>query len=153
MVPDQVISLMEMGGPTFAMGDHADHVHVGYAPGYGPVDRLDRGGPSSTQVLKPEQWRAADRPARRDRQPDGADLALRRRPAGEAEAEGQGQARLARAPRRVARAPALAGDAWEVMTVRARFESGLRACPPWLARARLVRGTCALSLKAASFRT
>ncbi len=31
MTPDQVISLMEMGGPTFAMGDHADHVHVGYS--------------------------------------------------------------------------------------------------------------------------
>ena len=36
MVPDQVISLMEMGGPTFAMSDHADHVHVGYAPAPAP---------------------------------------------------------------------------------------------------------------------
>jgi hypothetical protein len=33
------------------------------------------------------------------------------------------------------------------------LESGHRACPSWLARARIVRGTCGLSLKAASFRT
>ncbi len=56
MTPDQVISLMEMGGPTFAMSDHADHVHVGYAPQYGPVTGSTSGGPQFTQVLKPEQW-------------------------------------------------------------------------------------------------
>ena len=55
MTPDQVISLMEMGGPTFAMGDHADHVHVGYSiagaatPSSGPVQ--DR------QLLAASQWR------------------------------------------------------------------------------------------------
>jgi hypothetical protein len=54
MVPDQVISLMQMGGPTFAMGDHADHVHVGYAPGPGTTTASE---PQITQVLKPEQWR------------------------------------------------------------------------------------------------
>ena len=53
MVPDQVISLMEMGGPTFAMSDHADHVHVGYAAG--PGTATDPG--QLMQVLKPEQWR------------------------------------------------------------------------------------------------
>ena len=28
--PSQLISLMNLGGPSFAMGDHADHLHVGY---------------------------------------------------------------------------------------------------------------------------
>ena len=52
MVPDQVISLMEMGGPTFVMGDHADHVHVGYAPGPGTTaavrDPADAGAEAPT---------------------------------------------------------------------------------------------------------
>jgi hypothetical protein len=29
--PAQLISLMNFGGPSFAMGDHADHLHVGYS--------------------------------------------------------------------------------------------------------------------------
>jgi len=29
--PAQLISLMNLGGPSFAMGDHADHLHVGYS--------------------------------------------------------------------------------------------------------------------------
>jgi hypothetical protein len=52
MRPAQIISLMELGPPTFAMGDHADHIHVGYTPPYGagqPLDQLAR-------VLKPDQW-------------------------------------------------------------------------------------------------
>jgi hypothetical protein len=52
MRPAQIITLMEFGGPTFAMGDHHDHIHVGYTPAYGsgkPFDQL-------AQVLKPEQW-------------------------------------------------------------------------------------------------
>ena len=32
MEPAQIISLMDMGGPTFVMGDHADHIHVGFNP-------------------------------------------------------------------------------------------------------------------------
>ena len=28
--PDELISLFEIGGPSFAMADHADHIHVGY---------------------------------------------------------------------------------------------------------------------------
>ena len=28
--PKQVISLLGLGGPSFPMGDHADHIHVGY---------------------------------------------------------------------------------------------------------------------------
>jgi Transglycosylase SLT domain len=32
MAPDQIISLFEIGGATFAMADHADHIHVGFSP-------------------------------------------------------------------------------------------------------------------------
>ncbi|MGH2955725.1 MAG: hypothetical protein ACRDL6_01860, partial [Solirubrobacterales bacterium] len=28
--PNQLISLMSLGGPSFALGDHADHLHVGF---------------------------------------------------------------------------------------------------------------------------
>jgi hypothetical protein len=27
---DELISLFELGGPSFAMADHADHIHVGF---------------------------------------------------------------------------------------------------------------------------
>jgi hypothetical protein len=54
MVPDQVISLMAIGGPTFAMSDHADHIHVGYAPG--PAGTTDPGA-QLTRVLEADQWR------------------------------------------------------------------------------------------------
>jgi outer membrane biosynthesis protein TonB len=48
--PHQVISLFSMGGPTIAMADHADHVHVGFRPaGAGASGR-------SEPVLKPDQW-------------------------------------------------------------------------------------------------
>ena len=56
MVPDELISLMDLEGPSFAMSDHDDHVHVGYSA-------VDSGGGSAkpgtelTQVLKPEQWK------------------------------------------------------------------------------------------------
>ena len=55
MVPDELISLMDLGGPSFAMSDHADHVHVGYSA-------VDSGGGSTKKpgtelsVLKPSQW-------------------------------------------------------------------------------------------------
>jgi hypothetical protein len=51
MRPSQIISLMELGPPTFAMGDHADHIHVGYS--------FTTSGSSIKQlgqILKPEQW-------------------------------------------------------------------------------------------------
>ena len=28
--PSELISLFDMGGPSFAMADHADHIHVGF---------------------------------------------------------------------------------------------------------------------------
>ncbi|MGZ5334789.1 MAG: lytic murein transglycosylase [Solirubrobacterales bacterium] len=52
MLPSQIITLMDLGGPTFSMGDHDDHIHVGYTPlasGGAGVQQL-------AQVLKPEQW-------------------------------------------------------------------------------------------------
>jgi murein DD-endopeptidase MepM/ murein hydrolase activator NlpD len=51
--PDQIISLIEKGGPTYAMGDHADHIHVGFAPLFG-VNRKQ--GIQALAVLKPGQW-------------------------------------------------------------------------------------------------
>ncbi|HEY8082177.1 MAG TPA: lytic murein transglycosylase [Solirubrobacterales bacterium] len=57
MVPDELITLEELGGPSFAMADHADHIHIGYTP-------LFAGGPEPTfvQLLKPDQWlRLTDR--------------------------------------------------------------------------------------------
>jgi hypothetical protein len=52
MVPHQVISLLELGGPTMAMTDHADHIHVGFRPA---GEAWRRAGYS---VLKPSQWPA-----------------------------------------------------------------------------------------------
>jgi hypothetical protein len=50
MVPHQVISLFEIGGPTLAMADHADHIHVGFRP-------VGEGwGRAGYSVLKPSQW-------------------------------------------------------------------------------------------------
>ena len=54
MTPDQIISLMDFGANTYSMGDHDDHVHVGFQPLYGP-------GATSVskqfdQILKPDQW-------------------------------------------------------------------------------------------------
>jgi len=58
MVPDELISLEALGGPSFAMGDHADHIHVGFSPsafGGGPEEQF-------VQLLKPDQWlRLTDR--------------------------------------------------------------------------------------------
>ena len=51
MEPAQIISLMEMGGPTFAMSDHDDHIHVGYTP-----DGTDNSGQPVSGLLSPKQW-------------------------------------------------------------------------------------------------
>jgi len=58
MAPDQIISLMNLGGNTFAMGDHADHVHVGYQPLYGDGAGDSSGGdaPRFSEILEPDQW-------------------------------------------------------------------------------------------------
>jgi len=55
MKPDQIISLMSFEGTdnTFAMGDHDDHIHVGWRPLYGAGTKASR---SSYAILKPKQW-------------------------------------------------------------------------------------------------
>ncbi|MBA2644140.1 MAG: hypothetical protein H0U80_01700, partial [Solirubrobacterales bacterium] len=56
MEPDQIISLMTFEGTsnTFAMGDHADHIHVGWRPLYG--ESADGSSRQSRAILKPQQW-------------------------------------------------------------------------------------------------
>jgi murein DD-endopeptidase MepM/ murein hydrolase activator NlpD len=57
LVPDELITLEDLGGPSFAMSDHADHIHIGWTPAFG-------GGPEAqfVQLLKPDQWlRLTDR--------------------------------------------------------------------------------------------
>jgi murein DD-endopeptidase MepM/ murein hydrolase activator NlpD len=49
-VPDELISLQEFGGPSFAMADHADHVHIGWSP-IGGVGKAQ-----FVELLKPDQW-------------------------------------------------------------------------------------------------
>jgi murein DD-endopeptidase MepM/ murein hydrolase activator NlpD len=49
---DQIISLMDMGGPTLSMSDHADHIHCGFTPEYGTA----KTGQQLEAVLKPKQW-------------------------------------------------------------------------------------------------
>ena len=51
--PDQIISLLDMGQNTLAMGDHDDHIHVGFRPLFGDNKKL---GKQAFAVLKPGQW-------------------------------------------------------------------------------------------------
>jgi hypothetical protein len=53
--PHQIISLMtfEDTDNTFAMGDHGDHIHVGWRPLYGENRRVAR---QIDAILKPQQW-------------------------------------------------------------------------------------------------
>jgi hypothetical protein len=55
MKPHQIISLMTFEGTdnTFAMGDHHDHIHVGFRPVYGANSKAAR---QVAAVLKPDQW-------------------------------------------------------------------------------------------------
>jgi hypothetical protein len=53
MAPHQIISLLEIGGTTMAMADHADHIHVGFHPMFGTNKKL---GKQALAVLKPGQW-------------------------------------------------------------------------------------------------
>jgi hypothetical protein len=42
-----------MGGPTMVLPDHADHIHVGFQPLFGPNERLGR---VARAVLSRNQW-------------------------------------------------------------------------------------------------
>ncbi|HEX2070705.1 MAG TPA: lytic murein transglycosylase [Thermoleophilaceae bacterium] len=53
MRPDQIISLLDYGQNTIAMGDHHDHIHVGFQPLFGQNRRL---GQQALAVLEPGQW-------------------------------------------------------------------------------------------------
>jgi hypothetical protein len=53
MRPHQLISLLDLGGPTLAMANHADHIHVGFQPMFGANRKQGR---QAFQVLKPGQW-------------------------------------------------------------------------------------------------
>jgi hypothetical protein len=53
MAPAQIISLLEIGGSTFAMADHNDHIHLGFQPMFGANRKL---GKQALAVLAPEQW-------------------------------------------------------------------------------------------------
>ena len=53
LAADQIISLIEKGGPTYAMADHADHIHVGFRPLFGMNKKQ---GMQALAVLKPGQW-------------------------------------------------------------------------------------------------
>src|ERR687891_1552299 len=53
MAPAQIISLFEIGGATFAMSDHHDHIHVGWQPMFGENRKL---GKQALAVLSPGQW-------------------------------------------------------------------------------------------------
>jgi hypothetical protein len=67
MRPHQVISLMNLGGPSFSLPDHWDHIHVGFYPRPGDINY--RGASASSggaigsasqqldSLLKPGQWK------------------------------------------------------------------------------------------------
>ena len=51
--PNQIISLLDLGGNTMKMGDHADHIHVGFRPRFGTNSKLSK---QARAVLRPGQW-------------------------------------------------------------------------------------------------
>ncbi len=55
MKPSQIISLMTFAGAdnTLAMGDHDDHIHVGWSPLYGQSRAAKK---QIDAVLRPSQW-------------------------------------------------------------------------------------------------
>jgi hypothetical protein len=53
--PDQIITLMTYEGAdnTYAMGDHHDHIHIGWRPLFGTNSKAAK---QVNAVLKPDQW-------------------------------------------------------------------------------------------------
>lgn len=56
--PHQIISLFDIGGATLAMGDHADHIHVGFRPG-GSINRSGK-LKNSAKIAKKDWYRLFD---------------------------------------------------------------------------------------------
>lgn len=56
--PHQIISLFDIGGSTLAMANHADHIHVGFRPGYGVNSsaKVRKGSKSQRSILKRNDW-------------------------------------------------------------------------------------------------
>jgi transglycosylase-like protein with SLT domain/peptidase M23-like protein len=52
MRPEELISLEDLGGPSFPLPDHDDHVHIGWQPALGVG--ADEG--QFVEVLEPDQW-------------------------------------------------------------------------------------------------
>ena len=52
--PYQIISLMDFGGPSFALGDHDDHIHVGFPSRGGSAGQ--KIGRQADAVLSRNQW-------------------------------------------------------------------------------------------------
>jgi len=51
---DQFISLLDLGGPSFALADHDDHIHVGFRPVPFPAGTAT----GRSAVPSPAAWRA-----------------------------------------------------------------------------------------------
>lgn len=57
--PHQIISLFDIGGSTLAMGDHNDHIHVGFRPG-GSVNAKGKMANSGSRISKKDWHRIFD---------------------------------------------------------------------------------------------
>ncbi len=57
--PHQIISLFDIGGATLAMGDHNDHIHVGFRPG-GGVNADAKTGNSGGKIRKKDWYKIFD---------------------------------------------------------------------------------------------
>ena len=44
---------MDLGGPSFALPDHADHIHIGWRPLLGSNAKLGR---AARRILSANQW-------------------------------------------------------------------------------------------------
>jgi hypothetical protein len=54
--PHQIISLFDIGGATLSMNDHADHIHVGFRPGYGINKNGKVAKGSKKSILSKKDW-------------------------------------------------------------------------------------------------
>ena len=78
MRPAQIISLMDLGPPTFILPDHYNHIHVGYTLHHRrQLDQAAWPDPQARAVAAP------DRAPRSDPEPEGALEAVGRRAAGQ----------------------------------------------------------------------